>query len=248
MDLIGKLRPSSLEQHYYIVVATDYFTKWVEAVPAKSVTSDSLVQFIEQHIIHRFGIPESITADRGSVFICHQVEVMAQQYDFQILNSTPYYAQGNGQAESLNKSIKASIEKMVDKNPREWHILLSEALWALRTSKRSSTGVTPYSLVYGYDIVLPMEMTVWSLRVARQMDLDLEEYTQAMCIELQGLDETILPLGKKDPELGKWSPTWDGPYIVDQVQSRGVYRLKDSYGKLCLRIGHFFCSFFFDSC
>lgn len=51
-------------------------------------------------------------------------------------HSTPYYAQGNGQAEASKKSLKAIIEKMIKDNPRTWHNMLSEALWAYRTSKR----------------------------------------------------------------------------------------------------------------
>ncbi|KAG6466148.1 hypothetical protein ZIOFF_076059 [Zingiber officinale] len=57
----------------------------------------------------------------------------------------------NGQAESSNKVLKPIIEKMITDNPRVWHEVLSEALWAYRTSQRSSTGVTPFALTYGHD-------------------------------------------------------------------------------------------------
>ena len=64
----------------------------------------------------------------------------------------------------------------MEENPRDWHRLLSETLWAYRTSKRCATGVSPYSLVYGHDVVLPMEVVVPSLRVAKHNGLILEEY------------------------------------------------------------------------
>ena len=66
---------------------------------------------------------------------------------------------------------------MVDQNPRIWHELLSQVLWAFRTSKRSSTGTTPFALTYGHDAILPMEMAVRSLRVAKQNELNFEEYS-----------------------------------------------------------------------
>ncbi|CAL2234827.1 unnamed protein product [Prunus armeniaca] len=69
MDLIGKIYPASSQQHCFIIVATDYFTKWVEAKPVKSTTSQEIITFIKEQIIQRFGIPESITTDRGSSFI-----------------------------------------------------------------------------------------------------------------------------------------------------------------------------------
>ena len=77
---------------------------------------------------------------------------------------------------------------MLEDNPRDWHRILSEILWAYRTSKRDSTEVSPYSLTYGQDVVLPMEVVVPSLRVSRQNDLNPQEYSEAMIMELEALD------------------------------------------------------------
>ncbi|VVA28515.1 Hypothetical predicted protein, partial [Prunus dulcis] len=103
MDLIGKIYPASSQQHCFIIVATDYFTKWVEAKPIKTTTSQEIITFIEEQIIQRFGIPESITTDRGSSFISRDMLDMAETFKLKLLQSTPYYAQANGQAESSNK-------------------------------------------------------------------------------------------------------------------------------------------------
>ncbi|XP_020417942.1 uncharacterized protein LOC109948665 [Prunus persica] len=97
MDLIGKIYPASGQQHCFIIVATDYFTKWVEAKPIKTTTSQEIITFIEEQIIQRFGIPESITTDRGSSFISRDMLDMAETFKFKLLQSTPYYAQANGQ-------------------------------------------------------------------------------------------------------------------------------------------------------
>ena len=71
----------------------------------------------------------------------------------------------------MNKQIKKGIQKAIENNPRDWHNILLDVLWAYRTSKRSSTGRTPYALVYGLDAVLPVEIGVKSLRVKNQNDL-----------------------------------------------------------------------------
>ncbi|KAI5338701.1 hypothetical protein L3X38_017973 [Prunus dulcis] len=126
MDLIGKIYPASSQQHCFIIVATDYFTKWVEAKPIKTTTSQEIITFIEEQIIQRFGIPESITTDRGSSFISRDMLDMAETFKFRLLQSTPYYAQANGQAESSNKVIINIIRKMLEKNPKQWHEKLSE--------------------------------------------------------------------------------------------------------------------------
>ena len=83
-----------------------------------------------------------------------RVLVFAQEYDIKILNSTPYYAQANGQAGSTNKIIKANLRKVVNNNPSNWDELLSEVLWAYQTSKKLSINTISFSLVYGHDVVL----------------------------------------------------------------------------------------------
>ena len=64
--------PSSYK-HSYILFATDYFTKWAEAIPYESITQKTVIKFIEEKIIHRFGLPESITADQGTVLTGSEV-------------------------------------------------------------------------------------------------------------------------------------------------------------------------------
>ena len=73
MDLIGKIHPGSSKGDIFILVATDYFTKWVEAVPLKKAEQKDVIQFIKEKIIHRFRIPQSITTDQGTMFIGKEI-------------------------------------------------------------------------------------------------------------------------------------------------------------------------------
>ncbi|XP_059629569.1 uncharacterized protein LOC132272434 [Cornus florida] len=189
LDLIGKINPPSSEGHHWVIVATDYFTKWVEAKACKAVDQQTVINFMEQNIIHRFGIPETLISDNATVFRATDVLQFGHNMNIHMSASTPYYAQANGQAESSNKILIEIIEKMIKDKPRRWHETLSEALWAYRNSKRTGTGVTPYMLTYGHDAVLPMEMKVKSARVAFQNNLTPADYTQAMLVELEDLDE-----------------------------------------------------------
>jgi transposase InsO family protein len=79
-------------------VATDYFTKWTEAIPLKNMTHREVIEFITGHIIHRFGIPQTLTTDQGTSFISKEVREFVDSYGIRLLNSSPYYAQANGQA------------------------------------------------------------------------------------------------------------------------------------------------------
>ena len=66
-------------------VATDYFTKWTEAVPLKNMTHKEVIEFIIKHIIHRFGIPQTLTMDQGSSFISKEVRAFAESYKIKLL-------------------------------------------------------------------------------------------------------------------------------------------------------------------
>ena len=98
MDLIGKIYPASSTGHNFILVATNYFTKWVDAIPLKKVEQKDVIQFIKEQIIHRFGIPQSITTDQGTMFTRDEMTYFAKDYGIQLIRSTPFYAQANGQS------------------------------------------------------------------------------------------------------------------------------------------------------
>jgi transposase InsO family protein len=101
--LIGQINPPSSKGHKFVLLATDYFTKWVEAIPLKKVTSENMVEFVKEHIIYRFGIPQTITTDQGNQFTSSEFKEFAESMGIKLLNSSPYYAQANGQAEASNK-------------------------------------------------------------------------------------------------------------------------------------------------
>jgi hypothetical protein len=93
-----------------------------------------------------------------------------------LLNSSLYYAQANSQAEASNKVLIKIIEKRIKDNPRSLHEKLSEALCAHRTSRHGATNVTPFKLVYGQEVVLPVEIGLQSLRVVGRGSLSTKEY------------------------------------------------------------------------
>ena len=89
MDMIGQINPPSRKGHQWVLAVTDYFTKWVEAVPMRSVASKDVISFVKEHIIHRFGIPQTITTDGGLVLISEEFRKFADDTGFKLIRSSP---------------------------------------------------------------------------------------------------------------------------------------------------------------
>nr|CAN60991.1 hypothetical protein VITISV_009628 [Vitis vinifera] len=228
IDIIGKVSPKSSSGHEFILVAIDYFTKWVQAASYARLTSAKVASFIRSHIICRYGVPHELISDRGT----------------------------NGAIEAMNKNIKRILRKMVETS-RDWSEKLPFALWAYHTSFRTSTGATPYSLVYGMEVVLPVETEMGSLRVALEQQISETEWAQARFDQLNLLDEKRLratdhiqayqrkmtrafrkwvkprPLQKGDLVLrilrgligdprGKFRPSWSRPYVIRELTPEGA--------------------------
>lgn len=81
MDTIGEIRPASSKKHKYILVGIDYFTKWIEAVPLTKVDQETFIDFIQTHILFRFGIPETITTDQGSIYVIQKCKNLQLRQD-----------------------------------------------------------------------------------------------------------------------------------------------------------------------
>jgi hypothetical protein len=96
-----------------VLIATDYFTKWTEAISLKNMMHKEAIHFILEHIIHRFGIRQTLTMDQGPLFMPQQVHEFAESLKIKLLSSSLYYAQANGQAKSSNKIIIKLIKKKI---------------------------------------------------------------------------------------------------------------------------------------
>jgi len=132
LDIIGEITPQSSKQHKYILTATDYFTKWVEAIPLKTTNSEGIIEFIDQFIITRFGVPNALVFYNASYFSGNAMFEFAIKRGFKLKYSANYYPQGNGLAESTNKNLLKIIKRTTEQNQKNWHKSLIFALRADR--------------------------------------------------------------------------------------------------------------------
>uniref|UniRef100_A0A2N9G339 Integrase catalytic domain-containing protein n=1 Tax=Fagus sylvatica TaxID=28930 RepID=A0A2N9G339_FAGSY len=191
LDLIGPIGPAS-GGHIWILVATEYFSKWVEAIPLRKGTGAALANFIREHIITHFGIPYKLISDNGTPFINKDVREVLEHYRVKHRHSTPYYPQGNGQAKTTNRMLLQILSKMVFDYGSNWSSHLADVLWAYQSSPKTATGFTPFSLVYGTDTISPTELVVPTPRVLQGSDLEVDANicAEARMADLEDLDES----------------------------------------------------------
>ena len=180
-----------------------------------------MIDFIKEHIVYRFGIPQTITTDQGTMFTSGEVDEFAIGMRIKVLNSSPYYAQANGQVEASNKGIIKLIKRKIGENPRRWHMVLNEALWSYWMACHVATKESPYQLVYGRDAVLPWEIKIGSKRIFSQDQLAVDDYNTLMKDELEDLVGHRLKALVSIEENKKRVATWYNKRVKVKVFADG---------------------------
>ena len=130
--------PKAIGNRKYLLVGTDYFTKWVEAKPLANIRDVDVKRFIWKSIVTRFGVRYTLISDNGLQFDSRAFRKYC--FDLGIKNrySTPAYPQGNRQAEAVNKVIMNGLKKRLDDAKGRWVEELPHVLWMYQTTPQRS--------------------------------------------------------------------------------------------------------------
>lgn len=146
-DLVGPL-PRSSKGHSYILVVTDYLTKFPIVVPLRQATSGTIVREIEERIFLLFGVPRLFICDYGVQFRSGHFRNLMSTYKVTIKYTSFYHARANP-TERINRTLKTMLSIYASEDQRKWDVNLQKVACAIRTAKHEIIGMTPYFILFG---------------------------------------------------------------------------------------------------
>ena len=156
LDIFGPL-PKTQQQNVYILVVCDCFTRWTEAIPLPNQLSETIAKAFVNEYVSRYGVPMQIHTDRGTNFTSKLIEDICELLQIHHTKSTPLHPQSNGIVERFNRSLKTMLSMYCNSNQRTWDVYLPQVMMAYRSSVHASTGQTPNRMVFGREVVLPLQ-------------------------------------------------------------------------------------------
>ena len=266
-DLVGPL-PESESGNRYILVVADYFTRWVEAFPLPNQEAETVATKLVDEVFLRFSIPEQLHSDQGRQFESHLIKEICKLLRVNKTRTTPYHPQGDGLVERFNRTLLNMLAICAKDHPFEWEYHIRKVCMAYNSSVHSSTGYTPFYLMFGRQARLPVDI-MYSTR--EQVPKPHGEYARDLQVRLQSAFDLVRENVSKEQQRQKdfydikihgnpfqkedlvWLHTpavkkgasrklhhpWSGPFKVIKKISESTYRIQQLYGNRHRKVVHF---------
>ena len=157
VDIVGPLTPSKSE-NTYILVASDYFTRWVEAYAIPNQEAVTVANKLVDEFFCRFSVPEQLHSDQGRQFEANVMQEVCRLLQIDKTRTTPYHPQSDGLVERFNRTMLAMLASTVEEDPSNWEQHLRKVCMAYNTSVHPSTGYAPFYLMFGRLARLPVDI------------------------------------------------------------------------------------------
>ena len=240
----------------------NHFTRFCFAIPVPDQTAETVARKFVSEVILEFGTPKYLLSDQGTQFVSHLLKETCKLLNISKLQTTAFHPQSNGICERFHKSLVDMISHFVAKDAQRWDEYVPYAVMAYRRTPHSVTRFSPYYLVYGREMRLPVED---DLRIKRKVDeVNYEQYVRELAEKLKAANQIVKRENKKGQQKSKqyydrkakmrnfekgdyvyvYNPaakqgaarkfacSWEGPYPIVEKLSQLTYRIRKDDGKL----------------
>ena len=157
MDILGPL-PITPRQNKYVLVVGDYFTKWTEAFPIPDMETATIARVLVNEFISRFGAPTYLHTDQGRSFESSLIKEICRLMGIVKTRTTPYHPQSDGMIERFNRTLLSMLRMAAVDDETNWDLRIPCLMLAYRTSIHEATKHTPFSLMFGQEVQLPIDV------------------------------------------------------------------------------------------
>eukprot|EP00253_Pinus_taeda_P012893 PITA_12893 len=159
IDFVGPITPQGKTVARYIITATEYLTRWVEAQPVKDYTAATTVKFLFDNVLTQFGCLKILMSDRGTHFLNETINALTKEFQVYHQQSMSYHPQASRTVEAFNKIMETTLTKI------------------------------PFRLFYGTEVIMPMEYIVPSFRIAVMIGMTDYEASEERLVQMEELEE-----------------------------------------------------------
>ena len=255
MDILGPLFLTPRSNKYILVIG-DYFTKWTEAFPMSDMEAGTVAKLFVNEFVVRYGAPACLHTDQGRNFESNLVKEICRLFGIVKTRTTPYHPQSDGMIERFSRTLLSMLKRATIDAERDWDLKLPCLMMAYRTSIHETTKATPFSLMFGREVQLPIDImfgkplgvtATSTSEYARALEQRLvaayEHVREHLGIEQrrhkQLYDRKVEGKPYKEGDSvwlycpavpqghsKKLHACWKGPYTVAKVYEKGVYQIK----------------------
>ena len=140
-----------------VLVMTDAFTKWAQAVACKDQSAVTVARKLRDHWFSLYGVPVRLHSDQGRCFEGQLVHQLCSLYGIRKSKTSCYHAQGNGQTERFNRTLIGLIKSLESTHRKQWPDMLPHLVHIYNTTPHTVTGVSPYTLMFGREPRIPLD-------------------------------------------------------------------------------------------